>query len=65
MELQPVVEVTDGVSQLLTTGTPGEPGPQVCQGGEDDGHQDGGDHQEAVVISHWGKGHAMTQEDGN
>ena len=65
MELQPMIQVTDGVRQLLTTWTPGEPGTQVCQGGEDDGHQDGGGHQEAVVISHWGQGHAMTQEDGN
>ena len=54
MELQSMIQVTDGVRQLLTTGTPGEPGTQVCQGGEDDGHEDGGGHQEAVVITHRG-----------
>ena len=48
MELQPMIQVADGIGELLTT--PGEPGTQVCQAGEDDGHEDGGGHQEAVQI---------------
>ena len=57
-----MIQVADGVSQLLTTGTPG---PGVGQDGEDEGHEDGRGHQEAVEISHQGQGHAVTQEPGH
>ena len=63
MELQSMIQVADGIGELLTT--PGEPGTQVCQAGEYDGNEDGGGHQETVVVSHRGQRHAVTQEDGN
>ena len=62
MKFQAMIQIADGVGHLLTTGGPGEPGPDIGQGGQDGGHQDGRGHQEAVVISHRGQGHPVTQE---